>query len=54
METAAVKICAQKQFTHTKTFYVHKIAAKNLSKIYFLNNLKKISKPNNRDVSQMN
>ena len=32
-----------------KKFYVHKIAAVNLSKIYFLKNAKKTCKPNNRD-----
>ena len=35
-----------------KTFYVHEIAAVNLSKIYFLKNAKKICKPNNRDLNR--
>ena len=38
-----------KSFTYVKNFYVHKIAAVNLSKIYFLKNAKRTCKPNNRD-----
>ena len=34
-----------------KKFYVRKIATVNLSKIYFLKNAKKTSKPNNRDLN---
>ena len=34
-----------------KKFYVHKIAAVDLSKIYFLKNAKKTCKPNNRDLN---
>ena len=40
-----------KNFTYTKKFYVHEIAAVDLSKIYFLKNAKKSSKPNNRDLN---
>ena len=40
------------KFTYTKKFYVHEIAAVNLSKIYFLKNAKKIWKPNNRDLNR--
>ena len=36
-----------KNFTFTKKFYVHEIAAVNLSKIYFLKNAKKPCKPTN-------
>ena len=36
----------------TRKFYVHEIAAVNLSKIYFLKNAKKICKPNNRDLKK--
>ena len=32
-------------------FDVHEIAAINLSKIYFLKNVKKTCKPNNRDLN---
>ena len=39
-------------FTYMKKFYVHEIAAVNLSKIYFLKNAKKICKPNNRDLNR--
>ena len=38
--------------TYTKKFYVHEIAAVNLSKIYFLKNEKKTCKPNNRDLNR--
>ena len=33
-------------------FYVHEIAAVNLSKVYFLKNAKKTCKPNNRDLNR--
>ena len=33
-------------------FYVHEIAAVNLSKIYFLKNAKKTCKPNNHDLNR--
>ena len=33
-------------------FYVHEIAAVNLSKIYFLKNAKKACKPNNCDLDR--
>ena len=39
-------------FTYTNKFYLHKIAAVNLSKIYFLKNAKKTCKPNNRDLNR--
>ena len=35
-----------------KRFYVHEIAAVNLSKIYFLKNTKKTCKPNNCDLNR--
>ena len=35
-----------------KKFYVHEIAAVNLSINYFLKNAKKICKPNNRDLNR--
>ena len=35
-----------------KKFYVHEIAAVNLSKIYFLKNAKKTCEPNNRDLNR--
>ena len=38
--------------TVVKKFYVHEIAAVNLSKIYFLKNAKKTCKPNNRDLNR--
>ena len=41
-----------KTFTHTKKFYVHEIAAVDLSKIYFLKNAKKTCKPNNHDLNR--
>ena len=33
-------------------FYVHEIAAENLSKIYFLKNAKKVCEPNNCDLNR--
>ena len=41
-----------KNFTYTKKFYVHEIAAVDLSKIYFLKNAKKTCKSNNRDLNR--
>ena len=41
-----------KYFTYTNKFYVHEIAAENLSKIYFIKNAKKTCKPNNRDLNR--
>ena len=38
--------------THPKKFYVHEIAAENLSKIYFLKNAKETCKPNNCDLNR--
>ena len=35
-----------------ENFYLHEIAAVNLSKIYFLKNAKKTCKPNNRDLNR--
>ena len=35
-----------------KKFYLYKIAAVNLSKIYFLKNAKKTCKRNNHDLNQ--
>ena len=46
------KNLCKKNFTHTNKFYVHEIAAVNLSKIYFLKNAKKTCKPNNRDLNR--
>ena len=40
------------KFTHVKKFYVHEIAAVNLSNIYFLKNAKKTCKLNNRDLNR--
>ena len=40
------------KFTYTKIFYVHEIAAVNLSKIYVLKNAKKICKSNNRHLNR--
>ena len=40
-----------KNFTFTKNFYVNEIAIVNLSKIYFLKNAEKTSKPNNCDLN---
>ena len=37
---------------YTKKFYVHEIAAVDLSKIYFLKNAQKTCKPNNRDLNR--
>ena len=36
---------------YMKKFYVHEIAAVDLSKIYFLKNAKKTCKPNNSDLN---
>ena len=41
-----------KNFTYTKKFYEHEIAAVNLSKINFLKNTKKTCKPDNRDLNR--
>ena len=35
-----------------KKFYVHEIAAVNLSKIYFLKNINKTCKPNNHNLDR--
>ena len=35
-----------------KKFYVHEIAAVNLSKLYFVKPAKKTYKPNNRDLNR--
>ena len=51
MTANPAKTCVRKKFTYTKKFYVHEIAAVDLSKIYFLENAKKICKPNNRDLN---
>ena len=45
------KNLCMKNFTFTKNFYVNEIAIVNLSKIYFLKNAEKTSKPNNRDLN---
>ena len=39
-----------KNFTYTKKFYEHEIAAVNLLKIYFLKSAKKTCKTNSRDL----
>ena len=44
------KLVYEKFYVQEK-FYVREIAAVNLSKIYFLKNAKKTSKPNNRDLN---
>ena len=41
-----------KNLTYTKKFYVHEIAAVDLSEIYFMKNAKKTCKPNNRDLNR--
>ena len=41
----------RKNFTNTKKFYEHEIAAVDLSKIYFHKNALKTCKPNNRDLN---
>ena len=38
---------------YTKNFYVHEIAAVDLSKFYFLKNAKKTCESNNRDLNQI-
>ena len=45
------KILWTKNFTYTKKFYVHEIAAVNLSKIYFLKNAKKTCKQINQTTT---
>ena len=40
------------KFKYTDKFYAHKIAAVNLSKIYFLKNAKTTCKPNNHDINR--
>ena len=40
-----------KNFTYMNIFYLDEIAAKNLSKIYFLKNPKKTCKPKNHDLN---
>ena len=52
-KTCVLKILlTQNNFTSTKKFYVHEIAAVDLSKIYFLKNAKKTCEPNNRDLNR--
>ena len=46
------QILCKKNFTNTKKFYVHEIAAVNLLKIYLQKNAKKTRKPNNRDLNR--
>ena len=41
-----------KNFSFAKKFYVHEIAAVDLSKVYFLKNAKKTCKPNNSDLNR--
>ena len=41
-----------KNFRYAKKFYVHEIAALNLSKIHFLKNATKTCKPSNRDLNR--
>ena len=41
-----------KGITYTNKFYVHEIAAVDLSKIYFLKNTKKACKPSWRDFNR--
>ena len=45
------KLCTE-NFTHTNKFYVHEIAAVDLSKIYFLKNAQKTCKPDNGDFNR--
>ena len=46
-----VKNLYTKNFSYTKKFYEHEIAAVNLSKNYFLKNAKKTCKPNYHDLN---
>ena len=41
-----------KNFTYTEKFYVHEIAAVNLSKNYFPKNAKETCKLNNHDLNR--
>ena len=41
----------RKKFMHMNKFYVHKIAAVNLSKVDFLKNAKETSKTNNHNLN---
>ena len=50
MTANPAKTCTQKFLCTQRKFYIHKIAAVNLSKIYFLKNAKKTCKLNNRDL----
>ena len=43
---------AYENFTYTKKFYVHEIAAVILSEIYFLKNARKRCKPYNHDLNR--
>ena len=55
-KTWARKILRTQKIANVRTYfrftYVHKIAAVNVSKIYFLKNAKKTCKPNNRDLNR--
>ena len=47
----STKNLCTKNFTYTEKFYIHEITAVNLSKIYFLKNVKKICKPNKPNLN---
>ena len=46
------KLVYEKYNTYMEQIYIHKIAAVDLSKIYFLKNAKETCKPNNRDLNR--
>ena len=46
------KTCVRNILCTQKKFYVHEIAAVDLSKIYFLKNAKKTCKPNDRNLNR--
>ena len=53
MKTACpTKYCIRKILCTRKNFAYHEVAAVNLSKNYYLKNVKKTCKPNNRDLNR--
>ena len=46
------KLVYEKILRKRNKFYVHEIAAADLSKLYFLKNPKETCKPNNRDLNR--
>ena len=51
MKCKSRKTLCTKKFTYTKKFYIHEIAAVDLSDLYFLKNAKETCKPNNRNLN---